>query len=87
MNSSKFSKQSILSHEDLICAMDVYQNLCIVGVLGGKLYVWDLKFEEIKISITLPKQSLSISSISITKRYIFVTDNTYPSNIGYCYDV
>ena len=67
--------------------MDVNQNMCVVGLSGGKLTLWDLKFNEIKIEIYLPKPSTSFSSISLTKKYIFATDTTLPNNIAYCFDI
>lgn len=80
-------KMSILTHEDQICCMDVNDNLCVVGVLGGKLMLWDMKFDSVKIQINLPSLSVAFSSISLTDKYIFATDCSLPSNIAYCYDI
>jgi hypothetical protein len=67
--------------------MDINEHLCVVGTSGGRLVIWDMKFDVIKVDINLPKPSASFSSISLTSKYIFVTDNSLPHNIGYCFDL
>jgi hypothetical protein len=35
--------------EDKVQVMDVKGKLCAVGLLGGKVVVWDLEFKEKKV--------------------------------------
>lgn len=64
--------------------MDINDCLCAVGTVDGKLIVWDLNFNTIKIEISLPKPSTGVSSINLIYPYIFTTD-TSPTPICYCF--
>lgn len=35
----------------------------------------------------LPEGSLNITSVGITHKYVFVTDNSQPNNLAFCYDI
>jgi hypothetical protein len=47
--SNHFIEQKLFPHEDIVVAFDVLKNLCLSGINGGKVFVWDLKFLEIRL--------------------------------------
>lgn len=61
--------------------------LCLVGLIGGTLLLWDLEFLEVKLDILLPEASINISSVGLTSKYVFATDGSTPNNLAYCYDL
>ncbi len=66
--------------------MDINDCLCAVGTADGKIIVWDLNFNTIKIQISLPKPSTRVSSINLSSPYIFTTSSC-TSPTCYCFSL
>lgn len=49
MEETKTKKQSVMTNPDFISAFTVVNKLCLVGLIGGILLVWDLEFQEVKL--------------------------------------
>lgn len=81
------ASQQIMTHVDVVTAVEVREKLCLVGVLGGFIVLWDLDFVEPKLEFQLPEISLGISTIGFTTKHIYVTDTKQPNNSVYCYDL
>lgn len=74
-------------HEDKIIGMDMKGKLCLVGLVGGRLILWDLEYMEQKLNIKAPEPTVNFSSLSLTSSYIFCTNTQQPHNQIFCYDI
>lgn len=83
----KTKQQRIITNPEFIASFTVVDKLCLVGLIGGTLLLWDLEFLEIKLEILLPEISTNISTVGLTSKYIFATDGSTPNNFVYCYDL
>jgi hypothetical protein len=87
MEESKSKQQHVLTNPDYISAFTTQGKLCLVGLIGGTLLLWDLEFREVRLEILLPEKSSTVSTVGLTSRYIFATDSSTPSNFIFCYDL
>lgn len=74
----KTKQQRIITNPEFIASFTVVDKLCLVGLIGGTLLLWDLEFLEIKLEILLPEISTNISTVGLTSKYIFATDGSTP---------
>ena len=42
-------EQYVINNKDYVTAFDVKEKLCLVGLVGGMLILWDLEFREVKL--------------------------------------
>lgn len=70
----KSKKRKFICNKEMISALDVRDKLCLVGLGGGYLVLWDMEFLEIKVEVMLPEGSLHVTTVSVTSKYLFATD-------------
>jgi hypothetical protein len=83
----KTKKRRFIANKDIITAFTIRDKFCLAGAYGGYLVLWDLEFLEAKLRILLPEGSLNVSTVGLTSKYLFATDNTQPNSLAFCYDI
>lgn len=76
-----------LVHRDLVTAFSVSGKLALAGIYGGELTVWDLEFAEARLQVMLPEGSHNVTTVGLTSKYLFATDNSQPNSFAFCYDL
>jgi hypothetical protein len=79
--------QRVAANAEVVSSWDVQGRLCLVGLPGGTLLLWDLQFLEIKLELLLPVGALNVTTVSLTNRSLFATDTTQSPPSAYCYDI
>jgi WD40 repeat protein len=46
-----------------------------------------MEFVEVKLQVMLPEGSLTVTTVSLTPKFLFATDASQPNNLAFCYDI